>query len=97
MIAKDYFSHTSYNGQDPGERLKNSGYDWQTFGENIASGAGSQSKPEDRFEAWMKSAGHEKNILDKDFREVGVGSARGNFEGYEQTLYTVDFGTRHQG
>lgn len=93
MIDKDYFSHTSYSGESPGDRLKSFGYGWWTFGENIASGAGSQSKPEDRFEAWMKSPGHKKNILDGKFREIGVGSASGNFEGYEQTVYTADFGT----
>ena len=95
MIDKDYFSHNSYSGESSGDCLTRFGYRWWASGENIASGAGSQSKPEDRLEAWMKSPGHKKNILDKNFRKVGVGSARGNFEGYEQTLYTVDFGTRH--
>jgi uncharacterized protein YkwD len=93
MVDKDYFSHTSYDGERPGERLKRFSYDWRAFGENIASGAGSESKPDDRFKAWMKSPGHKKNILDGNFREIGVGSASGNFEGYEQTVYTVDFGT----
>lgn len=95
MIDKDYFRHESYDGESNGARLKRFGYDWYASGENIARGSGYLSKPENRFEAWMRSQGHRKNILDKNFREVGVGAVTGDFKGVGgTTIYTVDFGTR---
>ena len=43
----------------------------------------------------MQSPGHKANILDRAFREVGVGARRGDytsFDGDPATAYTVDFG-----
>lgn len=96
MIQRDYMSHNSYNGETPGARLRRFGYDWRTYGENVAWGsAGSYSSPETRFKAWMNSPEHRANILNGTFREIGIGTATGTFKGYRNaTTYTVDFGTR---
>lgn len=85
MIRRDYFEHG-----DVGARLKRYGYNWRAYGENI----GYNSTPERMFEAWMKSTGHRSNILDRDFREVGLGAARGDFKGNTTTMWTADFGNR---
>lgn len=91
MIERDYFSHyTKGKGWDPGKRLDREGYDWRTYGENI----GSNSAPDRMFRAWMDSSGHRRNILDKGFREIGIGTDTGNFQGQRTTMYTVDFATR---
>ena len=96
MLDKRYFSHSSHNGETSGARLKRFGYDWWASGENLAWGSGPLSAPDNRFEAWMKSPGHRKNILEKNFREVGVGVAIGDSKKKtgKQTMYTADFGTR---
>jgi len=96
MLKKHYFGHNSPNGKTSGKRLKDLGYDWRATGENIAWGSGSYSKPESRFKAWMKSEGHKKNILDKNFEQVGIGVAKGKLaKGNEEaTFYTVDFGSK---
>lgn len=78
MAARDYFSHTSPDGDSPGDRAAAAGYDaWA--GENIAMG---YESAEDVVEGWMNSEGHRKNILNCDFRTIGVGladSARGKY------------------
>ena len=95
MIDRDYFSHNSANGERPGARLRRFGYDWRTYGENIAWGSGSHASPNSRFKTWMNSTAHRTNILNSSFREVGVGTAVGTFKGNSNaTVYTVDFGTR---
>jgi uncharacterized protein YkwD len=96
MIERDYMSHNSYNGESVDARLRRFGYDWGTYGENVAWGsAGSYASPETRFKAWMKSPGHRANILNGNFREIGIGTATGTFRSYSNaTTYTVDFGTR---
>ena len=90
MIKKDYFGHGNL-----GRRLKRHGYNWRVAGENIAGGTGRYASPGNTFRRWMNSSGHLANILDRRFREIGIGTATGNYKGRRgYTMYTVDFGTR---
>ncbi|MFI8813095.1 MULTISPECIES: sigma-70 family RNA polymerase sigma factor [unclassified Streptomyces] len=70
MATRDYFSHTSPDGTDPGDRLTAAGYRWSTYGENIAKG---QRTPADVMSSWMNSPGHRANILNCSFKEIGIG------------------------
>jgi uncharacterized protein YkwD len=93
MIEKDYFSHSSYNGESVGQRLKRFGYQRSVYSENIAGGSGTYGNPDSTFRRWMNSSGHKSNILDGKFRPVGVGTHTGSYKGTEDyTMYTVDFG-----
>jgi len=90
MIRRDFFSHG-----DVGRRLENYGYNWRTYGENIAWGSGDRGAPGSIFRGWMNSSGHRKNILTRSFREVGIGTASGTYKDYRgATMYTADFGAR---
>jgi len=90
MIKKDYFGHG-----DVGRRLKRFDYNWRIYGENIAGGSGHYGRPGNVFKRWMNSRAHRSNILKKDFREVGIGTATGTYKGNRgYTMYTVDFGRR---
>ncbi|WP_329285983.1 CAP domain-containing protein [Streptomyces sp. NBC_00691] len=70
MAARDFFDHTNPDGAGPGERVTAAGYPWSTYGENIAMG---QSSPAQVMESWMNSPGHRANILNCDFKEIGIG------------------------
>ncbi|MDP9486648.1 MAG: CAP domain-containing protein [Actinomycetota bacterium] len=100
MLDKDYFSHNSYNGETSGARLKRfgytlAGYSYYTVGENIAWGSGSSGSPDAIFKSRMNSTGHKANILNKNFREIGIGARTGTYKNYAgATMYTVDFATR---
>jgi uncharacterized protein YkwD len=102
MIEKDYFSHNSFNGETVGQRLKRfgytySGYSYYLIGENIGSRCGSRHTPYDMFKWWMSSSDHRASILNKDFRQVGIGIHRGTFKSCTRaTMYTVDFGARRR-
>jgi uncharacterized protein YkwD len=90
MIKRDYFAHGNV-----GKRLRNFGYNWSTYGENIAWGQYKRGKADPIFKAWMNSDGHRKNILNGKFREVGIGIYYGNFQGHKGvTMWTADFGAR---
>ena len=90
MIKKDRFYHGPV-----GARLKRHGYKWKTYGENIAGGSKRLGTSESVFKRWMKSRTHKRNILERGFREVGIGAATGTFKGNRgYTMYTADFGTR---
>ncbi|MFF5896761.1 sigma-70 family RNA polymerase sigma factor [Streptomyces argenteolus] len=70
MVARNYFSHTSPDGTDPGARITAAGYRWSTYGENIAKG---QKTAESVMDSWMNSEGHRANILNCAFKEIGIG------------------------
>lgn len=96
MIDQGYFSHNSYNGESYSARLERFGYNSYTkVAENIAWGSGSLASPEYIFRSWLESSDHRANILDPDYREIGIGTATGEYQGYsDSTVYTVDFGVR---
>ena len=96
MIRRDYFSHnTEGRNEGPCERIRRYGYHWRKCGENIAWGSGRYGSPNSRFQAWMNSPAHRANFLNRGFREVGIGAARGTYKRYSNvTMWTVDFGDR---
>ncbi len=100
MLDKGYFSHDSRNGESIKARLERFGYafaghPYWKYGENVSWGSGYLGAADRRFGDWIDSAEHRANILDKNFREVGIGARTGTFEAQDGTkMYTVDFGTR---
>jgi len=101
MVAKDYFSHNGPNGSTPTRRLAKWGYltrvDAYVIGENIGGGSGRRfGSPLGVFRAWMHSPPHRANILDREFRNFGVGVARGfpGLRSAEAATYTLDLGRR---
>jgi uncharacterized protein YkwD len=70
MAQRGYFDHISPDGTGPAERLAAVGYHWSRYGENIAAG---YTSPAQVVEGWMNSPGHRANILNCEFRELGVG------------------------
>ena len=100
MVRTHYFEHTSPSGRTMVDRILAARYvredqGW-ALGENLEWGTGSLATPRGALEAWMRSPGHRANILQRSFREMGVGvvvavpvtDARG-------ATYTVDFGRVH--
>jgi len=83
MKLNDYFSHTSLNGSNPGQRITAAGYVWKTYGENIANGYASEQAV---MNGWLGSEGHCKNIMNGNFKEMGAGR-EGNY-------WTQIFGAR---
>lgn len=83
MFQKRYFSHTGSDGTSSGERIINAGYTWKWYGENIAQGYRTEK---DVVAGWLSSPGHCANIMNKDFKEMGVAKL-GDY-------WTQDFGSR---
>lgn len=83
MAAHSNMSHTGSDGSDPGLRITRAGYEWRTYGENVAYGYGTAAKV---MEGWMNSPGHKRNILDCSFKEIGLGLAQPG------QYWTQDFG-----
>ncbi|KGX84992.1 CAP domain-containing protein [Pontibacillus litoralis] len=74
MAENEYFAHNSPTYGTPFEMMKNFGIDYKSAAENIAAG---QQSPDEVVQNWMDSAGHRKNILNKNVTHIGVGVERG--------------------
>ena len=72
MLANNYFSHTGLNGSTPGDRITAAGYNWRTYGENIARGQQSES---DVLQAWVNSPGHQANNVNPNFEDFALAKA----------------------
>ncbi|MES2965257.1 MAG: CAP domain-containing protein [Bdellovibrionota bacterium] len=71
MVSRNYFSHTSPDGDGPDDRLRAAGVTWSTWGENIAKN--SSGSAASVMTQWMNSSGHKANILNGSFGRLGVG------------------------
>ena len=88
MARRNYFSHDSPDGRSLKDRVLNAGYNYngyQSFaiGDNIALG---QQSIDEVMDGWIKSVGHCKNLMNADFKEIGI------FE--YKTYWVQDFGGR---
>ncbi|MFF4056804.1 CAP domain-containing protein [Streptomyces sp. NPDC001668] len=69
MATQGFFDHTDPSGASPWDRAAQAGIT-SLGGENIARG---QADAAAVMEAWMNSPGHKANILNCDFKTLGVG------------------------
>lgn len=94
MVARDYWSHTTPDGQQPWIFISNAGYSYSKAGENLAYGFATSA---DTVTGWMNSAPHRANILDSSFTEVGFGIANApNYVGTGQETVVVAMYARPQ-
>lgn len=76
MARRNYVGSVSPEGEDVGKRVDRAGYRWRSVTESTAS---DRASPEAAVEAWMRTADHRANILDKSFRHVGIGVEKGRW------------------
>jgi uncharacterized protein YkwD len=69
MEAKKFFNHTGSDNSSPGDRINRYHYKWSSYGENIAFGT---FTAEDVIKSWIESPGHCSNIMDSQFKEMGI-------------------------
>jgi len=74
MIKNNYWSHNSPSGKTPWDFIHQTGYKYQSAGENLAKNYPDSGNI---IEAWMSSETHRQNILNKEFTSMGFGSAEG--------------------
>jgi hypothetical protein len=90
MATEGYFAHYSPQGVSPWHWFDSVDYTYAYAGENLAihfSDSGEVVK------AWMESPTHRANIINNNFTEIGVGTAKGTYEGYETVFVVQLFGT----
>lgn len=87
MATRGYFSHISPEGLVPWKWFEYAGYSYSYAGENLAVGF---LDSKDVAAAWMNSPTHRANILSSNYTEIGIGAARGTYQGHE-AIFVVQF------
>jgi uncharacterized protein YkwD len=103
MGTRGYFSHDSIDGTSFWKRVEgfygSHGYRYWSVGENLLWSSGALT-PAEAVTMWMNSPPHRKNLLEKNWRQIGLSvkqfdAAPGVYHGLAVTIVTADFGARH--
>ncbi|MFM2423978.1 MAG: hypothetical protein RLZZ70_367 [Candidatus Parcubacteria bacterium] len=90
MAKESYFSHYSPDGVSPWHWFDEVGYNFVHAGENLAVHFTDSDAVVD---AWMLSPTHRANIVNNNYREIGVGTAKGRYQGFPTVFVVQMFGT----
>ena len=85
MAKNEYFAHYSPTGVSPWHWFAEANYNFIHAGENLAIHFTDSS---DVVDAWMESPTHRANIVNANYKEIGVGTAEGTYQGFK-TVYVV--------
>lgn len=100
MVARQYFSHVSPAGTNARQRALRAGYVRRRraakVGETIAWGTEVLATPAELVRSFMNSAGHRRTLLDRRYRDIGIGFVLGApIPGLgEGATLTLDLGRR---
>jgi uncharacterized protein YkwD len=103
MVTDSFFDHVGPNGGSVVLRVKRqSNYITKrasryAIAENIAWGSEELAAPLETVKSWMASSGHRRNILDRRYRDIGIGVALGAPEDVGDAAaatYSTVFGQR---
>lgn len=93
MAHRNYFSHKSPEGEDFVSRIRNSGYQGDAGGENLAMGLPDATSV---VAGWLDSPGHCENLMERAWTDMGLGYAQAHYPGYTSlfTYWVQEFGQR---
>jgi uncharacterized protein YkwD len=90
MFTNQYFSHNSPTGKTPWDFIDAADYNYIYAGENLSIGYTDNTE---LHNAWMNSPTHRENILSPNFREIGMATLTGDYEGANTTIVVQMFGS----
>ncbi len=90
MFAENYWAHFAPSGKTPWDFILGSGYKFTYAGENLAKNF---YTPDEVVVAWMNSPTHRDNLLNSNYKDIGIAVAEGVLNGQKTTLIVQEFGT----
>jgi uncharacterized protein YkwD len=88
LAVQDRLSHVDSRNRGLGLRLRSVGYAAAGAGENLAAG---QSDIDDTFQAWLASPSHCANLMQPEYRDVGMACVQRRGSRYER-FWVAHFG-----
>ena len=91
MLAKNYWAHYAPDGSTtPWQFILAAGYTYKYAGENLAKDFDTSASV---MSAWMASAGHRANIVNTNYKDIGMMAVSGTLSGEETTLVVQMLGS----
>ena len=90
MFEENYWAHFAPSGKTPWDFILGSGYKFTFAGENLAKNFYSS---EDVVVAWMQSPTHRDNLLNANYKDIGIAVVEGILNGQKTTLVVQEFDT----
>lgn len=90
MFAENYWAHFAPSGKTPWDFILGSGYHFTFAGENLAKNFYSSDEV---VAAWMNSPTHRDNLLNTNYKDIGIAVVEGTLNGQKTTLVVQEFGT----
>ncbi len=90
MFAENYWAHFAPSGKTPWDFILGAGYKFTFAGENLAKNFYS---PPEVVAAWMASPTHRENLLNANYKDIGMAVVEGTLNGQKTTLVVQEFGT----
>ena len=88
LAARDQLSHVDSRNRGLGTRLRSVGYAAAGAGENLAAG---QTAIEDTLQAWLASPSHCANLMQPEYRDIGLACVQRRGSRYER-FWVAHFG-----
>jgi hypothetical protein len=87
MVKQHFFAHVAPDGTMAWDYIKKVGYSYDVAGENLAI---TNESAETVVTSWMNSPSHRDNILNKEYKDIGIGIAQyGDYQGHKSTTVIV--------
>ena len=100
MLAQDCFRHRCPDEPGLNRRVKKTGYTRGRDAFGFAENLGYDNTPRQMVRRWLRSRFNRRNLLDPDFRDIGVGVGWGTpiatLDDSKFETYTVVFGWRRR-
>lgn len=90
MLSKGYWAHFAPDGTSPWGFFLSFGYKYKYAGENLARDFADAGTA---VSAWMNSPSHRENILNPNYKDIGIGVVEGSLSGTDTTIIVQFFGT----
>ena len=90
MLAKQYWAHFAPDGTSPWSFFLKFGYEYSYAGENLARDF---TDAQSAVTAWMNSPSHRENMLNPNYKDIGIGVVEGTLDGADTTIIVQFFGT----
>jgi len=89
MFEENYWAHFAPSGKTPWDFILGSGYKFTFAGENLARNFYSSDEV---VIAWMNSPTHRDNLLNSNYKDIGIAVVDGVLNGQKTTLVVQEFG-----
>ncbi len=90
MFEENYWAHFAPSGKTPWDFILGSGYKFTLAGENLAKNFYTS---EEVVAAWMASPTHRDNLLNSNYKDIGMAVVEGVLNGQKTTLIVQEFAT----